>query len=162
MHQPIAIPAADSSSSKSLSLSLWETATRHAIAASPTPAAAVLAAYQHALSIARRLIDAPPPGRAEDCVVALVVSYHNLADVETDHGNLDTAAGHLCCAHEALITLFLDPDRDHNLRQAALRHSRKTHMALISHVSRHGSRPLITRALRTGCLALNVDSPTRH
>ncbi len=163
MHQQTVTPVADDSPSKSLSLSLWETVTRQALASTreggATPA---MPGYERALSIARQLIQAPPSGRAEDCVAALVVSYHNLADFHREYGDVDAAASHLCRAHEALIALFVNDDRPVPLRRAALRHSRETHLALITYVSRHGPHPLITRALRTGCLALNVDSLTRH
>ncbi|MFM0741260.1 hypothetical protein PQQ51_28825 [Paraburkholderia xenovorans] len=163
MHQHLANLASDRSPSKSPTLSLWETTTRQALAgAREASAAAALAAYERALSIAHQLIEAPPAGRAEDCIAALVVSHHNLADWHIERSDPETAVCHLCDAHEALIALFLDTDRDSVVRQAALRHSRETHMALISHVARHGSHPLVTRALRKGCLALNIDSPRQH
>ncbi|MFT4066510.1 DUF2753 family protein [Paraburkholderia sp.] len=163
MHEQIATPGPVGSPSRDLSLSQWETVTRQAIAAAREAGAGpALAGYEQALSIARQLIAAPPSGRAEDCVAALVVSYHNLADLHVEQGDADTAASHLCRAHEALIALMLNADRTASLRQAALRHSRETHFALISHVARHGPHPLVTRALRMGCLAFNVDGPTRH
>ncbi|MBY4673877.1 DUF2753 domain-containing protein [Burkholderia multivorans] len=163
MHQQIATLIPDGLPSRDVSLSLWETVTRQAIAtARATGAGSALLSYERALLIARQLLVAPPPGRAEDCVAALVVSHHNLADLHFEYGDVDTAASHLCCAHEALLALILNSDRDISLRQAALRHSRETHLALISHVSTHGPHPLITRALRSGCVAFNVDSPTRH
>lgn len=95
-------------------------------------------------------------------MAALVVSYHNLSGLHVEHGDLDAAASHLCRAHKALIALFVNNDRDVCLRQAALHHSRETHLALITHVSRYGPHALITSALRAGCLALTVDSTTRH
>ncbi|WP_146122830.1 hypothetical protein [Burkholderia multivorans] len=163
MHQQIATPASGGSPSSDVTLSLWEAVTRQAIAltrdAGPGPA---LADYDCALSIARQLIDAPPTARAEDCVAALVVSHHNLADLYIDHGDIDAAVGHLCQAHEALIALMLDGDRQISLRQAALRQSRATHLALVSHVAHHGPHALITHALRVGCLAFNVGNTTRH
>jgi uncharacterized protein (DUF58 family) len=144
-------------------LSQWQTTTRRAMSVQGTlPHGAAQAAYEHALAIARRLIDALPPSRAEDCVAALVVSHHNLADLYLDEGDIDAAARHLAEAHEALMALLLDAERDASLRQAALRHSRETHLALISHVARHGPHVLVTRALRTACMALNLDGPARH
>ncbi|MGF6573869.1 hypothetical protein ABH945_005990 [Paraburkholderia sp. GAS333] len=163
MHQHTDRFTQDGSSSASPSLPLWESITRESlIAEREGQIVLALAGYRRALSIARQLIDSPPPGRAEDCVAALVVSCHNLADLHAGQGEPDLAAEHLSRVHEALIALLLDASRDPALQQAAVRHSRETHMALIGHVSRHGADPLITRALRAGCLAMNVDNPTRH
>ncbi|NIE64859.1 DUF2753 family protein [Burkholderia sp. Ax-1719] len=163
MHH-LATLAAGASPARDPSLSQWEAVTRQALAASHESGtgAAALAAYEQALSIARQLLVAPPAGRAQDCVAALVVSCHNLADLHLEHGDTDTAAGYLCRAHESLIALLLDADRPSSLREAALQHSRVSHLALISHVAAHGPHPLITRVMRMGCLALNVDRPTRH
>jgi hypothetical protein len=144
-------------------LSHWESVTRQANTnARETGSGSALAGYEQALSIARQLFVAPPPGRAEDCVAALVVSCHNLADLHLEHGDANLAASYLCRAHETLIALILDTDRSASLRQAALRHSRTTHLALVSHMAAHGPHPLITRVIRMGCLALNVDGPTHH
>ncbi len=162
MHYPATL-ATGGSPVRNPSLSQWETVTRQAIAvARETGVGAALADYEQALSIARQLFVAPPPGRAEDCVAALVVSCHNLADLHIEHGDADTAASYLCRAHETLISLLLDADRTASLRQAALRQSRATHLALVSHVAAHGPHPLITRVMRMGCLVLNVDGPTHH
>jgi hypothetical protein len=165
MHHPATL-AASGSTARNPSLSQWEAVTRQALAVTHEQGAggagAALAAYEQALSIARQLLVAPPAGRAEDCVAALVVSCHNLADLHIAHGDADAAAGYLCRAHESLLALLVDTDRATSLREAALRHSRATHLALISHVAAHGPHPLITRVMRMGCLALNVDGPTRH
>jgi hypothetical protein len=163
MHQHTDRFIPDSPSATSPSLPQWEAITRESLVAERAGQTVLaLAGYRRAVSIARQLIDTPLPGRAEDCVAALVVSCHNLADLHAGQGDLDLAAEHLSRAHEALIALLLDSGRDPALQQAAIRHSRETHMALIAHVSRHGPDPLITQALRAGCLAMNVDSPTRH
>lgn len=163
MHQYTDRRIPEGLSSTGPNLPMWETITRESlIAEREGQSVLALAGYRRALSIARQLIDAPPAGRAEDCVAALVVSCHNLADLHAAQGDLELAAEHLSRAHEALIALLLDTQREPALQQAAIRHSRETHMALIGHVSRHGPDPLITRALRAGCLAMNIDSPTRH
>jgi hypothetical protein len=163
MHQHTDRFIPDSQSVASASLPQWETITRESlIAEREGQTVLALAGYRRALSIAQQLIDTPEPGRADHCVAALVVSCHNLADLHAGQGDLDVAVEHLCHAHETLIALLLDANRDPVLQQAAVRHSRETHMALIGHVSRHGADPRITRALRAGCLALNIDSPTRH
>ncbi|WP_144110606.1 hypothetical protein [Paraburkholderia sp. BCC1886] len=164
MDRQIANSAADSSTpAPALTLSSWESVTRQAIAAGhDAQHQLALAGYRQALSIARRLLAAPPAGRAEDCVAALVVSSLNLADLQVEQGDIDDAAALLGGAHEALLDVFLNAARDTSLRQAALRHSRETHVALIAHVARHGDHPLITRALRAGCVAVGVDRPTQH
>lgn len=144
-------------------LSSWEATIREAVGAERdgriVPA---LAGYRRALEIARRLIDTPPPSRHDDCVAALVVSWHNLADLLANQGDVERCVENLCHAHEALIALYLDARRDAVLRQAALRHGRETHLALIRHMAQHGEHPRIVRALREGCLALDVDRVVRH
>ncbi|WP_321782537.1 DUF2753 family protein [Paraburkholderia sp. J94] len=146
-----------------MSLSRWEAVTREALAAArETGAMASLASHEEALSIAHQLLADPPPARAEACVAALVVSCHNLADLHAEQGDADAAVRYRCEAHEALIALIADPACAAPLRQAALRQSRATHLALIAHVASHGPHPLVTAVLRRACLALNVDGPTRH
>lgn len=54
------------------------------------------------------------------------------------------------------MRLLCDPQAGIDLRQAALRHSRETHAALLAHLQTHGPHPAIARALRAGCLALAV------
>lgn len=164
MHQQIVNPAENASSSDHGSnLSVWENVMREAVRTSrAAPSNVMLNTYQQALEIAYRLIGQPPPGRADDCVAALVVSHHNLADVHAEQGDIDSAADHLCRAHETLIRSFLDVSRDRSLQQAALRHSRETHFALLNHVRAHGAHPLATRALGAGCLALSTAHSTPH
>jgi hypothetical protein len=142
---------------------VWENLMREAVRTSrAAPLNVTLKTYQQALGIADRLIEQPPPGRADDCVAALVVSHHNLADVHAERGDIDGTAEHLCRAHETLIRLFLDASRDRSLQQAALRHSRETHFALLNHLRVHGPHPLVTRALGAGCLALSAAHSTPH
>jgi len=164
MHQQIVNPAENESSPTiESSLPLWERVMREAVRTSQAaPANVALKAYQQALEIAHRLIGQSPSGRADDCVAALVVSHHNLADLHAELGDIDSAAEHLCRAHETLITLFLDAGRGASLQQAALRHSRETHVALLNHIRAHGPHPLMTRALSAGCLALSRANPIPH
>lgn len=150
-------------SSRDRSLSEWEAVMRKAVATMrETGIAAAAADCDTALAIARRVIDTPPPGREEDCIAALVVSHHNLADVKMACGEFDAAAGLLCQAHEALAATLQDAGRSTSIRQAALRHMRETRYALVAHVGAHGPHPLIARALCSGVLALDADDPTRH
>jgi hypothetical protein len=145
------------------SLPQWETLMRQAVHAERNHQTSLArAGYERALTVALQLFDAPPPGRTEDCLAALVVSHHNLADLLAATGDLDTAALHLCHAHEALLALHLNADRPASLRQAALRHSRETHVALIRHIARHGHHPLVTRTLDAARLALHADRSAPH
>ncbi|WP_438390082.1 hypothetical protein [Caballeronia sp. DA-9] len=164
MHQPRVAPLAEVvAPSLEASLSLWECVMRAAVAA--LRAAQPLAAfqgYEHALAIAHRLIEQPPEGRAGDCVAALVVSHHNLADLELERGRIDHAVAQLCAAHEALLKIFLDTTRGPALQQAALRHSRETHVALLNHVATHGPHTSIARTLELGERALNASTPLPH
>lgn len=159
MHQPIADLAANSSTSTQPSLPLWESLMRRAMHASSDHRSA---AYEHALSIALQLIDAPPPGRDEDCIAALVVSHHNLADLHAELGDANSAARQLCRAHETLCALSLSATRPAPFRHIALRHSRETHVALIRHLARYGPNPRITRTLENASLALHADNTARH
>jgi hypothetical protein len=145
------------------SLPLWESITRQAIKDERDKRhACALAGYERALPIAQQLINAPPSGRAEDCLAALVVSYHNLADLRVAQGEFDTAAHLLCRAHESLVALALHAERPAALREAALRHTRESHVALIRHVARHGPHPLIADVLKAADAALHQGNATPH
>jgi hypothetical protein len=147
-------------SAQEASLPLWESHMRQATQAEREQHAAVArAGYEHALAIALQLLDAPPPGRADDCLAALVVSHHNLADLLADSGETDAAALHLCLAHETLLALHLHPGKPASLRRAALHHSRETHLALIRHLARHGPHPRIARTLDHAHAALDAAVP---
>ncbi|RYX98110.1 MAG: hypothetical protein EOO28_00825 [Comamonadaceae bacterium] len=150
------------------SLAQWDRVMRHAqVAAGMSQGVLALAGSWEALSIAKQLCANPPPGRADDCVAALVVSHHNLADLQLEAGTPDLAAGQLCHAHETLLALMQDTPSGANLptelRQAAWRHSRETHAGLLRYLAEHGPHPAISRALQAGCLVVFAGvSPTRH
>lgn len=169
MHARTAPYPAVSTARLSPSLAVWEAVTRGALAAERAGRAVVaLGGYRRALAIARQLIDTAPLSprsalpRAEDCVAALVASWHNLATLLAVRGDFARAAQHLCDAHEAVVALYLDTHRGGALRRAALRHSRETHLALVYHEKEHGPHPLTTRALRAGQLALDVNRAQTH
>jgi hypothetical protein len=137
-------------------LSPWQSVmSRGTAAARQGHVLLALANFQEALGIARALL-AVSGQRSDDCVAALVVSHHNLAEVQLDAGGDDLAAAHLALAHETLMHLLCDPATDGALRQAALRHSRETHAALLLYLEAHGAHPVIARALRAGCLGMAV------
>ena len=60
-------------------------------------------------------------------------------------------------ALEPLAALHLNAQRPLSLRQAALRHMRETHVALIRHLARHGHCPLVARTLEAVDLALHGE-----
>jgi hypothetical protein len=124
-----------------------------------------LVSHQQALRIAQDLLAMPTAqraDRADDCVAALVVSFHNLAELQSDAGGTDLAAAQLARAHEVLMRLLCDPSVCRALRRAALRHSHVTHAGLLRYLHEYGPHPAITRALRAGCLSVATGSPTLH
>lgn len=143
------------------SLAQWQRSTREAIASrNDGRLAAALAQCRAALGIALELIEQPGVDRIDDRIAALVVSRLNLADVQVDCGELDAAVEQLCEAHASLMRLVLCGDSAR--QQAALRHSRHTHAALLEHLTRHGADPHIARTLRIGVLTLSPGQWALH
>jgi hypothetical protein len=97
--------------------------------------------YQQALGIAQPLLEAGEGGSADHRVAAFVVTHLNLADLHRDAERTDDAVGHLCTAHRTLMALLRDGQTEPALQQAACRHSRETHAALVLHLSEHGAHP---------------------
>ncbi len=95
----------------------------------------------------------PPAGREDDCIAALVVSHLNVADLQVQAAEPDAAARLLGRAHGLLQSLVADGRCGAALRQAAWRHGRETHAALLAHVRSHGPHPAIAQALAGGGLA---------
>ena len=108
--------------------------------------------YLQALGLAQPLLDAGCAERADDRIAAFVVTHLNLADLHNDLDEPQAAVVHLCGAHETLMALMRDPAGDHDMQQAAFRHSKATHTALLDHLSEHGSHPAVLDALRAGCM----------
>lgn len=107
-----------------------------------------LAFEQQALALALRLVQqTPPAGREDDCIAALVVSHLNVADLQVQAAEPDAAARLLSRAHGLLQSLVADGRCGTALRQAAWRHGRETHAALLAHVRSHGAHPAIAQAL---------------
>ena len=52
------------------------------------------------------------------------------------------------------MALLRDPGADPLLQQAALRHSRETHAALLEHLEERGNADTVLAALRAGCMPL--------
>lgn len=106
-----------------------------------------LAYQQQALVLALRIVQAPPAGREDDCIAALVVSHLNLADLQAEAGALDASAQLLCSVHATLLGLMADGSQGTALQRAAWRHSRESHAALLRHVQAHGPHPDTTAVL---------------
>ncbi len=130
----------------------WERAMQRARAAGQMGQMAMALAFeQQALALALRLLQqTPPAGREDDCIAALVVSHLNVADLQVQAAAPDAAARLLCRVHGLLQDLVADGQCGAALRQAALRHGRETHAALLAHVRSHGPHPAIAEALAVG------------
>lgn len=118
--------------------------------------------YLQALRLAQPLLDAGCAGRADDRIAAFVVTHLNLSDLHRDAERSDDAVAHLCMAHCRLMALLRDPLAEPALQQAACRHSRETHAALVAHLGEHGIHPAILAALRAGCMPFPPPGVTLH
>lgn len=101
-----------------------------------------LFSFHQALAIAQDLQPNPLAGHADNCLAALVVSHHHLADLYQQVGLPAQAVLHLCQAHRSVLE-----SSAHN----AWRHSRETHAALLLYQRSHGPHPAIT-ALLAACV----------
>jgi len=108
-----------------------------------------LAIQVKALQMARRLLASPLlHTHTEHCLAAWVVSHHNIADLLAQRQQLPLAVDFLCDAHRGLVQFAHADDSTSALQQAAWRHLRETHGALLQWQRRHGSTPAMETALR--------------
>lgn len=129
-------------------LAHWERTLQRANAALRMDQPVMALAYQQqALVTALRIAQEPPAGREDDCIAALVVSHLNLADLQAEAGAVEECAQLLCSVHATLLGLMADGSQGAALQQAAWRHSRESHAALLRHVQAHGAHPGITAVL---------------
>ncbi|KRC20929.1 hypothetical protein [Acidovorax sp. Root217] len=143
-----AAAARDALAPEPATLAHWERTLQRANAALRMDQPVMALAYQQqALVIALRIAQVPPAGREDDCIAALVVSHLNLADLQVEAGALEECTQLLCSVHATLLGLMADGSRGTALQQAAWRHSRETHAALVRHVQAHGAHPDITAVL---------------
>lgn len=142
-------------------LTRWQHAARRARSAQQLGQWRMAMAYQHqALGLSLQLLEqVPPAGREDDCIAAVVVSHLNVADLQAQAGALEDSTQVLCRAHAVLLGLMADARHGVALQQAAWRHSRETHAALLRHVQAHGVHPSITQALAAAHAA---DGSGRH
>lgn len=143
-----AAAARDALAPEPATLAHWERTLQRANAALRMDQPVMALAYQQqALVIALRIAQDPPAGREDDCIAALVVSHLNLADLQVEAGALEECTQLLCSVHATLLGLMADGSRGAALQQAAWRHSRETHAALLRHVQAHGAHPDISAVL---------------
>lgn len=134
--------------SRSASLQQWELLMQRGCAAvaAGRPDLALFS-VRHALNTAQDLLqDGPAPEHADDCIAALVVAHHQLADLCLQLQRPEQAVDHLCQAHGALLQLLRGP-ASLALQQAAWRHSRASYAELLHYQSDHGPHPAITQLL---------------
>lgn len=127
----------------------WERLMRRAGAALHMQQWRMALGYQRqALAVALGIAHHPPAGREDDCVAALAVSHLNLAELSQEAAAPTESARLLCQAHATLLAWMAEPSATPALQQAAWRHSRETHAALLRHVAQHGPQADITRLLQ--------------
>ena len=83
-------------------------------------------------------------GRIDDAHVGtatLVIAHHNLADTYAELGRVAEQCHHLCAAHERLQAVRDDPAAAPAWREAALAHSRRTHLELTRFLACHPEHP---------------------
>jgi len=95
---------------------------------------------------------------AEECLANLVNQHLQLADLLNAEGDLNQVAETLADIHQKLLLFIAGATTDRNWSQAALWHVRITHRALLVHLSEHGWHPAIERALRAGCLSIQLPA----
>ncbi len=155
-----ATSARDALAPEPATLAHWERALQRANAAVRMDQPVMALAYQQqALVLALRIVQEPPSGREDDSIAALVVSHLNLAELQAEAGAVEEGAQLLCRIHTLLLGLAADAGHSAALQQAAWRHSRESHAALLRHVQVHGEHPGITAVLAA---AAGVLQTTAH
>ena len=138
-----------------VTIARWQHAIQRARAAQQLGQWRMALVHQHqALALSLRLLEhAVPVGREDDCIAAVVVSQLKVADLQAQGAALHEAAVTLARAHAALLGLMADAQRGPALQQAAWRHSRETHAALLRHIEAHGPHPGIAQTLEAARMA---------
>jgi hypothetical protein len=95
--------------------------------------------YTRALQLATTLAAGPAlTATPDDCLAALVVAHHNLADTFERRGDDASALDHLCNAHDALIRIACDAGTRDDIRLHAIRHLTEARIALLRWQRAHG------------------------
>jgi hypothetical protein len=98
------------------------------------------------------------PTGAEVFVSLFVSARLSLADHQLEEGDVDAAASCIAETHCLLLSYLCRQGGFDAWQQAALRHCRRTHCALLYHLQEFGSHAAIVDALRAGCLSLSIPS----
>lgn len=107
-----------------------------------------LALQIKALQVAARLLAGPLlHAHPDHCMAAWVVSHHNVAQLLEQRQQRVLALDYLCDAHIGLSSIESAQATTPEVQQAALRHLRETHGALLQWQCRHGSSACIDAAL---------------
>jgi hypothetical protein len=119
--------------------------------------------YLQTLDLTQPLLDAGCAECADDDrIAAFVVTHLALSDLHREAERIEDAVAQLCVAHCRLMALLRDPQAEPALQQAACRHSRESHAALVAHLGEHGEHPAILAALRAGCMPLSPPGVALH
>jgi hypothetical protein len=131
------------------SLLRWEQLTRRANhAAYGGHTALAIFANAQALWVAQALLEERTlQARPDDCLAALVVSHHNLADLYRGVEHTAAAVEHLCTPHLCLLRLLHDEAQPSRVREAASRHLRETRAVLLGAAFEREWQQFIDRAL---------------
>lgn len=105
--------------------------------------------YTRALHLATTLAAGPALAASpDDCLAALVVAHHNLADTCERRGDDATALDHLCTAHDALMRIACDAGTRDDIRLHAIRHLTEARIALLRWQAVHGTCARTSALLR--------------
>ena len=89
----------------------------------------------------------------DDCLAALVVARHNLADTCERRGEDATALDHLCAAHDALMRIACDAGTRDDILLHAIRHLTEARRALLHWQAVHGACTRTSALLRASASA---------
>ena len=122
--------------------------------------------YEQAMVLSQTLYDevaALPASAPDDHLAAYVVTRLNVAHLHRAMGEPELAGHGLCLAHRALLVLTRDQRVAVGARQAAFRHARETHAALLADVAEQGASANVLHTLRVGGMPLALhDGSTLH
>lgn len=107
-------------------------------------------------------VDGLAPSAAEAFLSQFVSARLSLAAHQLEEGDADAAAICIAETHCLLLSCLCGQNEADTWPQAALRHSRRTHCALLNHLREFGSHPAIDDSLRAGCLSLSIPSQRLH
>ena len=111
--------------------------------------------YLQALALAQVLFERWSD--ADEAVAACVISHHNLADLHLRLNQPEESVEYLCAIHQRLLHTMQNDRLVPALRQAALRHSSKTYVELLSFIGEHGEYPRSSLLLKNGVAQTTLE-----